>query len=220
MKSRAILAALLLSGLVLVQPALAQDYLFDTGRTYFEYTEYPTGPYEGIFEAQGAIDPSDPDFPDGAEGCYGVVVDVGGIYTLLSVAGFYNPDGSIDGVLLFISSHAPLAPGDYFFDPVGFTVGMAFVDDAVNVTFPDDPFSLDWEAWLATIDAAHIFVSTSGYITIDAINAEEAYGTFQGLMVDDLGNGIQAQMSNGQWEVGHTSVATESSSWSEVKALY
>jgi hypothetical protein len=220
MKSRTLVAALLVGGLFLSHPAHAQDFLFDTGRIFFEYAQYPDGPYAGVFEAEGAIDPSDPDFPDGVQGCYGVVMDVGGVYTLLSVAGFLNPDDSIDGMVLLISSHSPLAPGDYLIDPVGFTVGIAFVDDAVGVTFPEDPFNVDWEGWLGSIEAAHVFVGVSGIITIDTINAEEAIGSFVGLLSDDFGNGISAQMSNGAFEISHTTVPTQSSTWGGIKALY
>ncbi|MBZ0270074.1 hypothetical protein K8I85_18130 [bacterium] len=203
-------------GLALCLPGAAAAYsLVDGGTTDFDYQQFPFGPYNGSFHADGQILAG-----VGANGgTVGTFFDVGGEHWLVVLSAVLDGGGSIDGAMLLVRSATPIAAGVYPVDPVNGKVLFAFVDNAVSFAIPADPTTVDWQAWFETLVASRKFVGASGAITLENVATDKAVGSFSGLTIEFSDN-TPVSVANGSFRVTGGTTAVDGSTWGHVKADY
>jgi len=204
------------------RPVLAQDWTspFIHGGAGFDFAQLPFGPFAGSFSAAGwAFDVYDTDpetFNESVGGLYAVADDTA------SVAGYAaarNPDDTVDLFGWWVRVSGELVPaGAYPVDLFGLTTVFVYLDDIEGFSPPEsfDPTSL--ANWIGGLNAAHIFMATSGVIYLDFVDIRGITGTFSGTMLDDTLLMISVQ--NGGISLTGVEVATVPASWGEVKTLY
>jgi len=207
-------AALILAFLLAAAGPTGAYMLFDGGSLSFTYASFPSGPYGGVFAADGTLLGG----VSTSGGVTAAMFQANGVYTFVAVAGVLDPATHVDGALLLIRSPDPIVPGSYPVDPLNGTCAFAFVDDAVSFAVPTDPASADWQAWFEQLLASRKFVGATGAVTITSVGSERIAGTFSGLSLE-YGTNVPIGVSGGSFEItGATPV--EPTSWGSVKADY
>ena len=198
-------------------PSVAQTLA--GGTLSFRYDQFPFGSYNGSFQADGELTNLD-GFPEVEDnGCAAFVVDHPGLHLLVIVAGHGNTDGSADVAVLAIRSDSPIVPGPYPIDLENYTVAWGFVNDLPEPSFPSDPASADWVAWLEALTANGVFGSANGGIVISAIDDHHVAGSFDGLLTD-LDGTMLLLVTQSSFDIGTTVLGVEDSSWADLKALH
>jgi|GEM_PF-3017353 len=164
--------------------ATAQEVLttYDHGNLSFDYDQWPFGSINGTFSAAGALDMETGMPVDGVAGCGGALeAALGDTVNALSAAVIVNDDGSLDVAIIFVRFPNGPTPGTYGVDLTNFTAGYAWLDDVVDFQMPE---GTDYAAWLDALVAAYKFVSTSGSVTVSAVDNNGFTATFSGMMAD------------------------------------
>jgi hypothetical protein len=201
-------------------PAPATILVYEQGSVGFEFDQYPSGPYGGAFLSNGNVtDPSA--FAPGGSGASMAVstITVAGAHHLAIFGAVRNSDTTGDLAFLYLRSSSELTPGTYPVDPVGFTAIFGFVDDATSLDFPDDPDVLDWQAWIAGLNAEHKLLSATGSIEITKLNDVLVEGKFSGI-TGEFGNGFMATIKDGTFSIDPPPLSVDKSSWGSIKNLY
>jgi hypothetical protein len=208
-------AAALILALLLAAAGPAPAYtLLDGGNLAFTYASFPSGPYGGVFTADGSLLGG----VSTGGGVTSVLFQASGVYTLVVVAGVLDPASNVDGAVLLIRSPDPIVPGSYPVDPLNGTCAFAFVDDAVSFAVPTDPASADWQAWFDQLLASRKFVGATGAVTITSVGSERIAGSFSGLSLE-YGTNVPIGVSGGTFEVTGA-LPVEPATWGGVKADY
>lgn len=193
-------------------PAAAYSFV-DGGSLHFDYQQFPTGPYNGSYHANGQLLPG----VGAGGGAVGIFFDVAGAHWLVVVSAVLDGGGSIDGAMLLLRSPNPIVAGVYPVDPVNGNVLFAFIDNAVSFAIPADPSATDWQAWFQGLLASRKFVGASGAITIQNIATDKAVGSFSGLSIE-YSDHTPVAVANGTFEIVGGTTAVDAGTWSRLKA--
>ncbi len=180
---------------------------YGEGSLSFDYEQWPFGGLEGSFLADGPRWNEDLTFPEGqTSGCGGGILGaVGDSTRTIAVGAIDNPDGTQDVVLLFVTFPEGPAVGSYAVDIENMTAGFGWIDDALNLTIPEQ--GDDFQLWFDSLEAEHKFISTSGSFNITAVGLDGFSGTFVG-MLGEPEDFIILDVTNGEFEMTSVAVAS------------
>lgn len=179
---------------------------YEEGSLSFDFEQWPFGGLEGSFLADGPVWDEDLNFPEGqTSGCGGGIAGaVGDTTRTIAIGATDNPDGSQDVAVVFVTFPEGPAVGSYVVDTENMTVGFVWIDDAVNLTIPEE--GDDFQLWFESLEAEHKFGSTSGTVNVTAVGTEGFSGTFSGMMGEPE-DYILLDITGGQFDLTNVAMA-------------
>lgn len=204
-------------GWLLASAGPSSAALLDGGLLQFTYQQFPFGSYGGTFQANGTLDGLTQFPQQGAT--IGFLESAHGEHVLIVLGGYLNGNDTSDVAFVLIRSTEPIQPGTYPVDTDTKRVLFGFVDDVDTFVVPEDPSTVDWEAYLESLSLQQRLVSATGAITLSLVTESHVEGTFSGLMVDDR-DLTAVQVSDVVIDVEAGASPVEANSWTRVKALH
>ncbi len=203
----AILVLLVITSSFATSTAQLLEEQFEAGSVSFDYVQWPFGGMEGSFQVEGPVWDENFNFPEGfTSGCGGGINGaVNDTTRAMAMALTNNPDGTQDFFALLVTFPEGPTLGSFPVDAETMTNGFLWIDDATNLTIPDQVD--DIQAWLDGIQANHKFGSSSGTIVVTEVSEAGFSGTFNGT-IGDPADFTVLTVTNGQFALQDVAVAS------------